>query len=72
MTIERDLKITAIVLMLISAILGLFASKYWYILAGFSAVIVLQSLLAGWCPIMSYLRLAKVSECSRPGTIRRE
>lgn len=47
---------------LVSLILGATVCEHFYFLTGFVGLNLLQSSFTNWCPMMTFLRLAGVSE----------
>jgi hypothetical protein len=62
MTIERYLRFFAGVFTLLSVILGIWVSPYWYLFTVFVALNLVQSAFTNWCPMMTFLRLLGVKE----------
>ena len=56
MTVERGLRLTAGVMVLLSLALAHFVSLYWLWLTVFVGLNLLQSAFSNWCPAMSILR----------------
>lgn len=56
MTVERYLRLIAGSLVLISVLLGVFHSPYWFYFTGFVALNLIQSAFTNWCPMMALLR----------------
>ena len=56
MTVERYLRLMAGGFTLISLALGYFVSPYWFLFTAFVGVILLQSGITDWCPMMNILR----------------
>lgn len=50
MTVENMVRVLAGTLVLVSLVLGLTVSQYWYILTGFVGFNLLQSAFTGFCP----------------------
>ena len=61
MTVERGLRLTAGVMVLLSLTLAHFVSLYWLWLTAFVALNLLQSAFTNWCPMMTILRKAGAS-----------
>jgi Inner membrane protein YgaP-like, transmembrane domain len=62
MTIERYLRLFAGIFTLLSVILGIWVSPYWYLFTAFVALNLVQSAFTNWCPMMTFLRLLGVKE----------
>jgi len=58
MTVEHMIRILAGTLILASLVLGLTVSQYWFILAGFVGLNLIQSAFTGFCPAEIILRKA--------------
>ena len=56
MDINRWLRLIAGTFVLISILLGYYASAKWFWFTGFVAVNLIQSAFANWCPMMTFLR----------------
>lgn len=50
MTLENSIRLLAGSLVLLSLVLGLTVSPYWFILTGFVGVNLVQSSFTGFCP----------------------
>ena len=68
MTVERYLRLIAGSFMLISLLLGVYHSQYWFLFTGFVALNLIQSAFTNWCPMMSILRSLGVKDDSAVGT----
>ncbi len=69
MNVERYLRLIAGSIVLISLLLGIYTSPWFFLLTGFVAVNLMQSAFTNWCPMMTILRKAGVpdrSAASRP------
>ena len=53
---ERFLEANAASIVMVSTILGLKLSKYWFILTGTVGLFLLQHALQGWCPPVPLIR----------------
>jgi hypothetical protein len=62
MTVERYLRLTAGLFVLISLILGYWYNPYWFIFTAFVGLNLLQSAFTNWCPMMTFLRRMGVRE----------
>jgi hypothetical protein len=62
LTINRYLRAIAGVFILISLALGHWVHPYWYFLTAFVGLNLFQSAFTNWCPMMSILKKAGVSE----------
>lgn len=56
MTVERSLRLTAGVFVLVSLALGYWVSPYWLLFTAFVGLNLLQSGLTNWCPAMAIFR----------------
>jgi hypothetical protein len=56
MTVERYLRLIAGSFVLISLLLGIYHSPYWFYFTGFVALNLIQSAITDWCPMMTFLR----------------
>ncbi|MBU0678640.1 MAG: DUF2892 domain-containing protein [Verrucomicrobia bacterium] len=56
MRVETGIRVMAGTMVLISLALGLLINKWWFILAGFVGVNLIQSAFTGFCPPSSLLR----------------
>ncbi len=56
MSIENMIRVLAGTLVLVSLVLGLTVSQYWFILTGFVGVNLVQSAFTGFCPAEMILR----------------
>lgn len=56
MTVERGLRLMAGVFILVSVILGMTVSHYWYWFTAFIGLNLFQSAFTNWCPAMFFLR----------------
>lgn len=56
MTVERGLRLMAGLFVLISVVLGVKLSSYWFLLTAFVGLNLLQSAFTNWCPAMVLLR----------------
>ncbi len=64
MTMNEALRLIAGIFVLVSVLLGLLVSPWWFILTGFVAVNLIQSAFTRWCPMMWLLgRLGLRQEC---------
>jgi hypothetical protein len=64
MTVERGLRLTAGVMVLLSLALAHFVSLYWLWLTVFVGLNLLQSAFSNWCPAMSILRAAGLKDAA--------
>jgi hypothetical protein len=62
MNVNAWLRLIAGFFVLLSVALGHFVSPYFYLFTAFVGLNLLQSALTGWCPMMTILRKAGVSE----------
>lgn len=56
MTVERYLRLIAGSFVLITVLLGVYHSPYWFYLTGFVALNLIQSAFTNWCPMITFLR----------------
>jgi hypothetical protein len=56
MTLERTLRLTAAIFILVSLALGHWVNHYWYLFTAFIGVNLFQSGFTNWCPMMTFLR----------------
>lgn len=56
MTIERIVLAFAGAMVLLSLLLGLLVSSYWFLLTGFVGLNLLQSAFTGFCPLVILLK----------------
>ena len=56
MTVERGLRLMAGLFILMSVILGMTVSHYWYWFTGFIGLNLFQSAFTDWCPAMFFLK----------------
>jgi hypothetical protein len=59
MSVENMIRVLAGSLVLISLGLGLTVSQYWFILAGFVGLNLVQSAFTGFCPAEMFFRKLK-------------
>ncbi|MDO8786092.1 MAG: DUF2892 domain-containing protein [Syntrophales bacterium] len=62
MLLNEWLRLIAGIFILISVVLGLLFSNYWFILTIFVALNLIQSAFTRWCPMMTFLRKLGVRE----------
>lgn len=62
MTVERYLRLIAGIVVMVSLLLGVFYSPYWFFLTGFVALNLFQSAFTNWCPMMTFLRRLGVKD----------
>jgi len=62
MLLNEWLRLIAGIFVLISVVLGLLFSNYWFILTLFVALNLIQSAFTRWCPMMTFLRKLGVRE----------
>jgi Protein of unknown function (DUF2892) len=55
MTVERGLRLLAGLFILLSVILGMTVSHYWYWFTAFVGLNLFQSAFTNWCPAMFFL-----------------
>ena len=56
MTVEKYLRLIAGSFVLVSLLLGVYHSPYWFYFTGFVALNLIQSAFTNWCPMMAFLR----------------
>jgi hypothetical protein len=64
MTIERGLRLTAGVVVLLSVILGYWVHPAWLLLTAFAGVNLLQSAFTNWCPMVWFLARLGLPPCA--------
>ncbi len=64
MTVERALRLTAGVVILISLALAVYVSHYWLWLTAFVGLNLFQSALTNWCPAMTIFRAMGLKDAS--------
>jgi len=62
MLLNDWLRLIAGTFVLISVILGLLYSRYWFIFTIFVALNLIQSALTKWCPMITFLKKLGVKE----------
>ena len=62
MNVNAWLRLIAGGMIMLSLALGYFVSPYFYFLTAFVGLNLFQSAITGWCPMMTFLRKAGVSE----------
>ena len=62
MLLNDWLRLIAGTFVLISVILGLLLSSYWFILTIFVALNLIQSAFTKWCPMITFLKKLGVKE----------
>lgn len=62
MKLNDSLRLIAGLVVLTSIVLGALAHPYWYGLAAFVALNLIQSSFTRWCPMMTLLRRLGVQE----------
>ena len=67
MTVDSMLRLIAGSFVLISVILGVYVSPYFFLFTGFVALNLMQSAFTSWCPMMSFLRMAGFKDGASPG-----
>jgi Protein of unknown function (DUF2892) len=65
MTVERYLRLIAGSMVLASLLLGVYHHPYWFWLAGFVSLNLIQSAFTNWCPMMTLLRWSGAKDESR-------
>jgi len=66
MTIERGLRLVAGVVVLLSVLLAVFASRYWLLLTAFAGLNLFQSAFTNWCPMVWLLARLGLKPCVAP------
>jgi hypothetical protein len=56
MTVERGLRLLAGLFILVSVVLGMTVSHYWYWFTAFVGLNLFQSSFTNWCPAMFFLK----------------
>jgi len=64
MTVERALRLTAGIVILISLALAVYVSHYWLWLTAFVGLNLFQSALTNWCPAMTIFRVMGLKDAS--------
>ena len=59
-TVDRGLRLAAGVFILLSILLAIYVSPWWFLFTAFVGANLLQSAFTKWCPMMSILRKAGV------------
>jgi len=62
MLLNDWLRLIAGTFVLISVILGLLCSRYWFIFTIFVALNLIQSAFTKWCPMITFLKKLGVKE----------
>jgi hypothetical protein len=73
MTVERALRMTAGIVVLVSLALAHYVSLYWLWLTAFVGLNLLQSAFTNWCPAMTIFRAMGLKDggrCSTPAANR--
>ena len=55
MTIDNMLHLIAGFFVVVSVILGVYVSPYFFLFTGFVGLNLIQSAFSGWCPMMTFL-----------------
>ena len=58
MTIDNMLHLIAGFFVVVSVILGVYVSPYFFLFTGFVGLNLIQSAFSGWCPMMTFLEWA--------------
>jgi hypothetical protein len=56
MTIDNMLHLIAGFFVVVSVILGVYVSPYFFLFPGFVGLNLIQSAFSGWCPMMTFLK----------------
>ena len=64
MTVERYLRLIAGSIVLITVLLGVYHSPYWFCFTGFVALNLIQSAFTNWCPMMTFLHWLGAKDAS--------
>ena len=56
MNVERDLRLIAGAIVMLTLALGYLVSPYWYLFTDFVGLNLFQSAFTNWCPMMTILR----------------
>ncbi|QQS40049.1 MAG: DUF2892 domain-containing protein [Acidobacteriota bacterium] len=62
MTVNEMLRLIAGGFVVISVVLGVFVSPYFFLFTAFVGLNLAQSAFSGWCPMMTFLRKAGFRE----------
>lgn len=62
LTVNDSVRLAAGSFVLLSLALGTFVSPWWYLFTAFVGLNLLQSAFTKWCPLMTILRKAGVSD----------
>lgn len=62
MTVNEMLRLIAGGFVVISVVLGVFVSPYFFLFTAFVGLNLVQSSFSGWCPMMTFLRKAGFRE----------
>ena len=65
MTVNDSLRLAAGFFVLLSLALGYLHSPYWHLFTAFVGLNLFQSAFTKWCPLMTILRKAGVSDPER-------
>ena len=55
-TVERGLRLVAGLFVLLTIVLGIWVSPWWFAFTAFVALNLMQSAFSNWCPMMTFLR----------------
>ena len=61
MDLNRWLRLIAGAFVVITVLLGHFASDWWYLFTAFVGLNLFQSAFTNWCPMMAFLRKLGIS-----------
>lgn len=62
MNVDRYLRLIAGAIVIVSLVLGHWASPYWYLFTAFVGLNLFQSAFTDWCPMMTILKKLGVPE----------
>ncbi|CAN5434547.1 DUF2892 domain-containing protein [soil metagenome] len=58
MTIPKMIDLIAGIFVFVSVVLGFWVSPYFFYFTGFVGLNLAQSAITGWCPMMTFLKMA--------------
>ncbi|QQS46217.1 MAG: DUF2892 domain-containing protein [Acidobacteriota bacterium] len=71
MTVERYLRLIAGTFVLVTVLLGVYHSPYWFYFTGFVALNLIQSAFTNWCPMMTFLKWMGARSGEEPSNVAR-